>query len=211
MADNQVRMGVYISMTPLTPSLDRSATDMKCPRCGNDNPEDARFCGVCGTSLGAYTAGDSTSQGMVSFPDAIRLGFQHYFDFRSRSTRAEFWWWALFAVLADVILSVVDMRMGTFNVESGNGLISGLFSLGLFIPGLALGARRLHDINRTGWWQLMWFVFFLVIPMIILLWWAAKPSDEGTNKHGPTPPHDTPPHNSLISLNSILAVHLPTP
>jgi hypothetical protein len=63
---------------------------MKCPRCGDDNPKDARFCGVCGTSLGAYTAGDSTSHGRISFPDAIRLGFQHYFDFRSRSTRLHF-------------------------------------------------------------------------------------------------------------------------
>jgi hypothetical protein len=54
---------------------------MKCPQLGNDNPEDALFCGLCGTSLGAYIAGVSTHQGMVSFPDAIRLGFQHYFDF----------------------------------------------------------------------------------------------------------------------------------
>ena len=117
----------------------------------------------------------------------------------------------MFAVLAVMILNNVDRMIGTWDPWNGFGLISGVFFLVILIPGLALGARRLHDINRTGWWQLMWFVFFLVIPMIILLWWAAKPSDEGTNKHGPTPPHDTPPHNSLISLNSILAVHLPTP
>ena len=87
---------------------------MKCQRCGNYNPEDARFCEVCGTSLGAYTAGDSTSQGMVSFPDAIRLGFQHYFDFRSKATLAEYWWWPLFVVVASVILSIVDMMTGTY-------------------------------------------------------------------------------------------------
>jgi uncharacterized membrane protein YhaH (DUF805 family) len=161
--------------------------DMKCPQCGNDNPEDDQFCGLCGTSLGAYTAGDSIPQGMVSFLDAIRLGFQHCFDFRSRSTRAEFWWWALFAILADVILSAVDIMMGTYNWETANGMISGLFGLGILIPGLALGARRLHDINKSGWWQLMLFGILLIIPMIILLWWATRPSDEGTNKHGPVP------------------------
>ena len=161
--------------------------DMKCPQCGNDNPEDDQFCGLCGTSLGAYTAGDSIPQGMVSFLDAIRLGFQHCFDFRSRSTRAEFWWWALFAILADVILSAVDIMMGTYNWETANGMISGLFGLGILIPGLALGARRLHDINKSGWWQLMLFGILLIIPMIILLWWATRASDEGTNKHGPVP------------------------
>ena len=61
---------------------------------------------------------------MVSFPDAIRLGFQHYFDFRSRSTRAEYWWWALFTVLAGQILTVVDMMTGTYNVQIGSGLLS---------------------------------------------------------------------------------------
>ena len=161
---------------------------MKCPRCGNDNPEDSRFCKVCGTSLGAYLASSSTPQGMVRFPDAIRLGFQHYFDFRSRSTRAEYWWWFLFAVLAVMILNNVDRMIGTWDPWNGFGLISGVFFLVILIPGLALGARRLHDINKSGWWQLI-LVYYL--PMIILLWWAAKPSDEGTNKHGPAQRHPT--------------------
>ena len=159
---------------------------MKCPQCGKDNPEDAQF---CGTSLGAYLASSSTPQGMVSFPDAIILGFQHYFDFRSRSTRAEYWWWFLFAVLAVMILNNVDRMIGTWDAESGFGLISGVFFLVILIPGLALGARRLHDINKSGWWQLISLVYFLII---ILLWWAAKPSDDGTNKHGPDPRHPTP-------------------
>ena len=146
---------------------------------------------------------------IVSFLDAIRFGFRHYFDFRSRSTRAEYWWWFLFVVLADVILSAVDMMIGTYDVETNSGLISLLFAWGILVPGLALGARRLHDINRTGWWQLMWLSFFLMIalailqlpwyisvpvilsPVIILLRLAIKPSDEGTNKHGPAPRHPT--------------------
>ena len=98
----------------------------------------------------------------------------------------------MFVLLADVILSVVDMMIGTYNVQSNAGLISGLFGLVILIPGLALGARRLHDINKTGWWQLMWLIVFLVIPLIILLWWAAKPSNVGTNKYGPAPRPPTP-------------------
>lgn len=124
---------------------------------------------------------------MISFTDAVRLGFQRYFDFGGTSTRPEFWWWALFVLGVDVILTLVDMRMGTFNPVAQNGLISGLFGLGVLIPSLALGARRLHDINKSGWWQLLWVVSFLIIPMVVLLWWAAKPSDEGINSHGPDP------------------------
>ena len=119
---------------------------------------------------------------MVSFPDAIRLGFQHYFDFRSRSTRAEYWWWVLFVILTQQALNVVNIRIGI------------LFGLAVLIPGLALGTRRLHDINKSGWWLLMWFCIFLVrfgifliAPVIVLIVWHTKPSDEGTNKYGPDP------------------------
>ena len=119
---------------------------------------------------------------MVSFPDAIRLGFQHYFDFRSRSTRAEYWWWVLFVILTQQALNVVNIRIGI------------LFGLAVLIPGLALGIRRLHDINKSGWWLLMWFgIFlirfgiFLIAPVIVLIVWHTKPSDEGTNKYGPDP------------------------
>ena len=128
---------------------------------------------------------------MVSFQNAVGLGFQHYFDFKGRSTRSEYWWWLLFVVLAGIALTIVDMGVGTFNYESGHGLLSGLFKLATLIPGLALGARRLHDINKSAWWLLMWLSFLLIIPMIIpvivLLVWAARQGDNGTNRYGPEP------------------------
>ena len=150
---------------------------------------------------------------MVSFQNAVGLGFQHYFDFKGRSTRSEYWWWLLFVVLAGIALTIVDMGIGTFNYESGDGLLSGLFKLATLIPGLALGARRLHDINKSAWWLLMWLSFLLIIPMIVLLvmgmWlsflliipmiipmiipvivllvWAARQGDNETNRYGPDP------------------------
>ena len=146
---------------------------------------------------------------MVSFQNAVGLGFQHYFDFKGRSTRSEYWWWLLFVVLAGIALTIVDMGIGTFNYESGDGLLSGLFKLATLIPGLALGARRLHDINKSAWWLLMWLSFLLIIPMkvllvmgmwlsflliipmiipvIVLLVWAARQGDNGTNRYGPDP------------------------
>ena len=97
----------------------------------------------------------------------------------------------MFVLGVRVILTLIDMRMGTFNQMAQNGLISGLFGLGVLIPSLALGARRLHDINKSGWWQLLWLVSFLIIPMVVLLWWAAKPSDEGISNHGSDPRQHT--------------------
>ena len=55
----------------------------------------------------------------------------------------------MFVVVASVILMIVDMMIGTYNVQSNSGLLRGVFSLVVLIPGLALGARRLHDINKS--------------------------------------------------------------
>ena len=147
---------------------------MRCQVCARDNEERSMFCGFCGNPLTEITPHTTTSYGIVSFPDAIKLGFQRYFDFRGRSTRAEYWWWALFTIITQAVL----------NVFPPAGL---LFTLATLIPGLALGARRLHDIDRSGWWQLMWLGVFVIVPWIILWWWAAKPTREGSNKHGADP------------------------
>ncbi len=108
----------------------------------------------------------------------------------------------LFVVLADLILTVVDIIIGTYNPMAEIGLLGGLFGLAVLIPPFASCARRLHDINKSGWWQLMWFGVLLIFPGLILLWWATKPSYKGTKSTAQT--HGRLPHNSHISLNIIL-------
>ena len=76
----------------------------------------------------------------VSFLKAVELVFKNYFKFSGRATRAEYWWWLLFVILTQQALNVVYIRIGI------------LFGLAVLIPGLALGTRRLHDINKSGWW-----------------------------------------------------------
>ena len=137
---------------------------MKYQECGHENTDDAQFCGVCGINLISGEASASTELPMVSFGEAISRGFSNYFTFSGRATRAENWWWALFAALLGLIP------------------LAGLVTL---IPSLALGARRLHDINRTGWWLLLWFV--PVIGWIVLIVWACMRGDGGPNKYGPDP------------------------
>ena len=50
---------------------------------------------------------------MVSFAGAIVLGFQRYFDFSGRSSRSEYWWWILFVLVADVVLTYAGILFRT--------------------------------------------------------------------------------------------------
>jgi len=123
----------------------------------------------------------------VGYLESLQLGFKKYRVFSGRSIRAEYWWWALFGLLGDVVLSVFDMLIGTYNWQNHNGLLSGLFGFGILIPSLAVGTRRLHDIGKSGWWQLMWLGVFLVIPAIVLIVWNIRQGDDGSNRYGPDP------------------------
>ena len=121
---------------------------------------------------------------MISFLGAIRLGFQRYSDFNGRSTRAEYWGWVLFVLLTGIALTFIDISIGTFGWEAQGGLLSVLFKFATLIPVLALGARRLHDINKSAWWLLMRLIVWLVISVILLLVWVARRRDNGPNKYG---------------------------
>ncbi len=104
----------------------------------------------------------------MTFQEAIKLCFQKYADFSGRAKRPEFWWFVLFTFLASMILGVVS------------SMLSGLFSLAVIVPSLAVGARRLHDIGRSGWWQLIWLV--PVIGWIILIYWCAQEGNAAANE-----------------------------
>ena len=122
---------------------------------------------------------------MISFKGAIKLGFQGYFDFRGKSTPAEFWWWVLFAFLVSAVLTLGGSLYYDFLGLAPN-LILALFALvTIIIPGLAVTVRRLHDINKSGWWLLLGFLSWLIIPLIILVVWLMSPSYDEANRQGP--------------------------
>jgi uncharacterized membrane protein YhaH (DUF805 family) len=156
---------------------------MKCSSCGTDNPDGAQFCSNCGASLGAYTtggdwAGNDQPQ-KISFTNAISLGFNRYLKFSGRSTRAEYWWFRLFVLIGSVAFSIIGTSAGL------PGVLEVVWWIATLMPSLAVGVRRLHDINRTGWWLLL--MFAILIGEIVLLLWAVKRSDDGTNSYGPKP------------------------
>ena len=109
----------------------------------------------------------------MDFGQAIKNCLNNYATFTGRAGRAEFWWFFLFNLLASMAASVVWNRLGN------------LVSLALLLPSLAVGARRLHDIGKSGWFQLLWFV--PLIGWIFLIYWAVQKSDPQSNQYGDPP------------------------
>ncbi len=100
----------------------------------------------------------------MTFGEAISTCFNKYATFDGRAPRSEYWWFALFTFLVSSALGLV------------NDTLSGLFSLGVLLPSLAVGARRLHDIDKSAWFLLLWLI--PIIGWIILIFWAVQEGKE---------------------------------
>lgn len=133
---------------------------------------------------------------------------KQYVDFSGRARRKEYWMFYLFNVIVSLVLFFVDGLIGT--KIHGVGIISSVYSLAVFLPGLAVTVRRLHDIGKSGWNILLYSLFIvicyigcilsiihfvigivsivlLVISLIIFLVWMCKNSQPGDNKWGANP------------------------
>ncbi len=108
-----------------------------------------------------------------------------YAVFSGRSRRKEYWYFVLFVVIISIVLSIIDGLFGTYHRSTGAGLLSTIFSLAVLIPSIAVSVRRLHDIDRTGWWVLISLV--PLVGWIVLLVFHLQDSTLGTNRYGPNP------------------------
>ncbi|HLS16517.1 MAG TPA: DUF805 domain-containing protein [Paenalcaligenes sp.] len=108
-----------------------------------------------------------------------------YAVFTGRSRRKEYWVFLLFNIIIFFILSLIDNTIGTFNAQTGVGVLSSIYWLAILIPSIAVGIRRLHDTGRTGWWLLL--VFIPIIGPLIVLILMLLDSKPGTNQYGPNP------------------------
>ena len=165
---------------------------MFCSECGKELKEGAMFCPECGAKVKVvetvqveetvaqtepvYTEptpvqmqqpvsnGDS-----VTFTQAVRLYFQNYANFSGRATKAEYWWAFLFNLLVNFAASLIQP-------------IGSLVVLALFIPGLSVGVRRLHDTGKS--WVYLLMSFIPIVGIILLIVQFCKESD-GDNQWGP--------------------------
>jgi uncharacterized membrane protein YhaH (DUF805 family) len=123
-------------------------------------------------------------KGASMFLEAIKSGISNYVNFSGRAARWQFWYWVLFAFIVAVVANMIDAMMFSDFMESGTGLVGGLTSLALFLPGLAVSVRRLHDIDRTGWWVLLTLT---LIGIILLIVWNCQKGTTGPNRFGADP------------------------
>ncbi len=119
----------------------------------------------------------------MSFTDSVRTCLSKYVDFSGRARRSEYWWFALFVILAGVVGNLLDGLFGT-RADYGTGVVQGLINLALLLPSLAVGVRRLHDTARTGWWILIGLV--PIVGWIVLLVFYVQDSGPH-NEYGPNP------------------------
>jgi uncharacterized membrane protein YhaH (DUF805 family) len=108
-----------------------------------------------------------------------------YAVFSGRSRRKEYWYFVLFVVIISIVLGMIDGLLGTYHRSTGAGLLSSIFSLAVLIPSIAVSVRRLHDIDRTGWWVLISLV--PLVGWIVLLVFHVQDSTPGPNRYGPNP------------------------
>ena len=109
---------------------------------------------------------------------------KQYADFNGRARRKEYWMYTLISTLISIVLSIIDTALG-FQI----GVIGILYSLFVFIPGIAVSVRRLHDVNKSGWMLLLIF-----LPIIGWIWLLVLNATEGTigeNKFGLDPKQET--------------------
>ncbi len=106
----------------------------------------------------------------MNFQTAILSGFQNYTNLKVRASRAEYWWWALFTVILSILLSSINDSLGN------------LGSLVTLLPSIAVAIRRVHDVDRAGW--------FILVPIYNLVL-VLRRGDAGENRFGPPPPPRT--------------------
>ncbi|HXJ83426.1 MAG TPA: DUF805 domain-containing protein [Candidatus Methylomirabilis sp.] len=114
----------------------------------------------------------------MTFTEAIAAGFKNYVNFSGRALRSEYWYWCLFTGLAQIVLTVLDLRAGT-------SVLALLFTLVTLPPGIAVSVRRLHDIDKSGWFLLVGLI--PIVGAIVLLVWCGREGSRGSNRFGSAP------------------------
>lgn len=129
----------------------------------------------------------------MNFMQSVTTCFSKYITISGRARRSELWWFVLFLVIGNAVAGWLDsaifgtstMMMGDMTFEYSSGFIGGIFTLATFLPNIAVSVRRLHDLDKSGWWLLI--AFIPLIGFIILLVWFVRKGTAADNRFGPDP------------------------
>lgn len=118
----------------------------------------------------------------MTFVDSIKICFSKYADFNGRAGKSEFWWFMLFSFVVQLVFNIIGLAM-----------VGSLFSLAVLLPSLAVGARRLHDTDKSGWWQLISLTGIGIF--VLIFFWvqdAKEPNRFGTAEAAAAPADAAP-------------------
>ena len=110
--------------------------------------------------------------------------WKNYANFQGRARRKAYWMFVLFNIIALVVLGVIEGAIG-LGGQNGYGILTGVYSLAMILPLIAVAVRRLHDTGRSGWWILIGLVP-LIGPIVLIVFYVTD-SQPGTNQYGPNP------------------------
>ena len=121
----------------------------------------------------------------MNFFEALKVCFIKYTTFSGRASRSEFWLYSLFLLIGYIIFGILDpviTGVPIFDYDAPIQPLSTVFWVATLLPGISVAARRLHDIDRSGWWLLICLTGIgLIFP---LLYWYCKKGGEGDNRFG---------------------------
>tara|TARA_B100001939_G_scaffold30319_1_gene23929 strand:- start:150 stop:557 length:408 start_codon:yes stop_codon:yes gene_type:complete len=130
----------------------------------------------------------------MNFTDAVKAYFLKWNDFRSRSSRSEYWWATLFVTLASFpvgyiigfVIAILSLTAGfsETTMEIVVGIVMLPIQIFIIIASTCLVIRRLHDVDKSGWWYLIIFTIIGIIPLLI--WYCSKGTN-GDNRFGKDP------------------------
>ena len=112
---------------------------------------------------------------------SIKTCFSKYATFSGRASRSEFWLFQLFTFLGSIATLIIDVMILGFSLDDASSPTNLIFLLIVMIPSVAVGCRRLHDLNKSGWWQLLYLTIIGII--LLTIWWATQ-GENKKNKFG---------------------------
>jgi len=119
----------------------------------------------------------------MTFTESVKSCLNGYVKFDGRAPRSECWWFGVFNFLIDIVAICIDISASTIYEKSE--LVSTLVALAFLLPNLAVCVRRLHDLNKSGWWVLLFFIP-IIGPIVLIIWFVMR-GTVGTNNFGEDP------------------------
>ncbi len=123
----------------------------------------------------------------IGMGGAFSKAFKNFVNFRGRASRGEFWWFMLASILIGIVFSIIDASLfdpvysPMFDAMVAPTVLGAAWNLVVLFPTLAVSARRLHDIGKSGWW---WLIALTGIGIILLIVWWAQEGDKEANAYG---------------------------